>query len=41
MQAFQDRCLENMTKPHMPLVNDDVKQVMLQEYFLAKKQLKN
>lgn len=41
LRAFNERTNENKTKPHMPLVNDDVKQVMVQEYFDAKRQLKN
>jgi hypothetical protein len=41
MRAFEDRTQENITKPHMPLVNDDVKQVMVQDYFVAKNKLKD
>jgi len=41
MRAFVDRTEENKTKPHMPLLNEDAKQVMVKEYFNAKRQLKN
>jgi hypothetical protein len=41
IKAFLTRELENKTKPHMPIINDDVKQVMVQEYYKAKRQLKN
>ena len=40
LKAFELRQKENNMKPHMPLINEDVKQAMIKEYFDAKRQLR-
>ena len=39
LKAFKTRADENKTKPHVPLINDDERQKMQQEYNLAKQNL--
>lgn len=37
LKAYDTRLNENVTKPHMPLVNDDLKQAMVKDYYEAKR----
>ena len=39
LKAYQTRLNENVTKPHMPLVNEDLKKAMVKDYFDAKRSL--
>lgn len=41
LQAFRQRETENVTKLHVPLINEDVRQGMIEDYFHAKRQLQN
>ena len=39
MRAFDKRGYENLAKPHMPSYNDQEKEKIVEQYFLAKRQM--